>query len=131
MAWIKWKQEKPPHIEVDIPLLPMLRDELALHSFSEGSTFLAPQGKDQARSKKAFCSLFARWADEAGVKPRLHGFRKGLASILPEMGLSNYHIDVLLGHELCSVASNVYTRGARRREIARELNEQWEKISWE
>lgn len=127
--WLRWKQEKPPHLVVEIPLLDALKEELDRHE-PRGDTFLATAYGKQ-RSKAAFGNLFSQWADEAGTKPRLHGYRKGLASILPEFGLSNYHIDVLLGHELGSEASNIYTRGARRREIAKELNATWGKITWE
>lgn len=126
--WITWKQEKPPHLTVEIPMLNMLADELARHEC--GDTWLSKRGGG-ARSKKAFGNTFATCRDQAGVSNRLHGIRKGLASILPEMGASNYHIDILLGHELGSDASNVYTRGARRREIALELNQTWEGIRWE
>lgn len=127
--WICWKQEKPPQLNVEIPMLDMLADELARHD-RKGETWLCLPNGDE-RSKKGFGNLFAAWCDAAGIEKRLHGIRKGLASILPEMGASNYHIDILLGHELGSEASNIYTRGAKRREIARELNSTWKGIRWE
>ena len=111
------------------------QDELRRHApkgkdMPEGETFLITI-HGRPRSKKAFGNLFARWCDDAGISKRLHGVRKGLASILPEMGVSAYHIDVLLGQELGSEASKIYTRGARRRQLARDRNEQWSRIAWE
>ena len=128
--WLRWRQEKPPHIEVEIPLLDMLAEEVARHAPCRSGTWLETRA-GRPRSKQGLGKLFHVWAREAGVGKPLHGVRKGLASILPEMGVSEYGVDVLLGHELGSGSSRTYTRGARRRAIAREVNAQWRTIPWE
>ncbi len=134
--WIKWRQEKPPHLVVEIPMLDMLAEELERRPI-HGDTWICRTDGTQ-RSKKAFGMKFATWRNEAGLEGTdregkslsLHGIRKGVASILPEFGVSEYMVDVLLGHELGSGTSRIYTRGAQRRQIAVELNEAWRKVRW-
>ena len=128
--WLRWRQEKPPHIEVEVPMLDMLSLEVARHGPCRSGTWLETRA-GRPRSKYGLGNLFHGWAREAGVGKPLHGVRKGLASILPEMGVSEYGVDVLLGHELGSGASRTYTRGAQRRAIARDINRQWGRIPWE
>ena len=136
--WLKWRQEKPPHLEVEIPLLDLLAGELDLIG-DDRTTWLGileGEGEDavwRPRSKFGLGNDFRAWRRAIGLPEGLsiHGVRKGIASILPTLGVSTYGIDVVLGHELGSKATQVYTAGAERRAIARQINGEWSAIRWD
>lgn len=130
-GWISWKQEKAPHLEVEMPLIDMLASELARHA-PHGDNFLGVGPDKRQRSKKSFGGDFAKWRRDAGLPEglSLHGVRKGIASILSDFGVSNASIDVLLGHEIGSSATKVYVQGAERKRIALDLSQDWQNVSW-
>ena len=132
--WLRWRQQKPPHLEVEIPLLDLLADELALITDDRTTWLGIREGEDgwRPRSKAGLGNDFRTWRRAIGLPDGLsiHGVRKGIASILPTLGVSSYGIDVVLGHELGSKASAVYTAGAERRAIARSINAEWAGIDW-
>ena len=135
--WLKWRQEKPPHLEVEIPLLDLLADELALIRDGRPTWLGILDGEGEGavwrpRSKFGLGNNFRDWRRKIGLPEGLsiHGVRKGIASILPTLGVSTYGIDVVLGHELGSKATQIYTAGAERRRIAQATNAEWSAIDW-
>lgn len=117
IVWLRWRQSKPPHDHVEIPMLPTLQRELEGHT--GGPYLLNAWGRPYTHG--GIGNAVRGWFDEAGVQGSLHGVRKGLSSILPQLGASSYEIDVLLGHRMGSAESQVYVANAKRGEIAELL----------
>lgn len=122
--WLRWTQTKAPGREVEIPMHPMLAAELV--DVKEGTFLHNKNGRPMTHGTLG--NYVQQWFKDAGVRGSLHPVRKGLSSILAEMGATSYQIDVLLGHELGSDQSNVYIEEANRGRIADSLYEKMEQI---
>ena len=132
--WLRWTQEKPPQLDVQIPLLDFLAAELEHHDPGKPTWLARQDGRRWVqRSKAGLGNDFRGWRKGIGLPDglSLHGVRKGIATILPTMGVTGFGIDVVLGHELGSKASDVYTKEANRRAIASSANAEWSGIAWE
>lgn len=125
-TWLRWRQSKAPHGTVEIPMLPMLAEELAGHD--NGVYVLTSRGAPFSHGSLG--NMVRGWFDEAGARGSLHGIRKGLSAILPELGASSYELDVLLGHTLGSRETKTYVATAERAAIAKTLGERMRKIEW-
>jgi len=126
VKWLRWRQNKAPHSWVEIPMLQLLQAELSEHP---GGNYIVNQN-GRPHTHASIGNMIKKWFDQAEVKGSLHGVRKGLASILPEMGASNYEIDVLLGHELGSKESMVYVKKAQRANLAGSLADKIDDIGF-
>lgn len=126
MKWLRWRQEKAPHGVVEVPMLPVLRDEVRGHL--DGVYLINRLGRPF--TKEGFGNAFRSWCNQAGVPGSLHGVRKASASLLAELGATDYEINVLLGHEMGSAESKVYTASARRRQLAVSLAQKMENVRW-
>lgn len=123
--WLRWTQSKWPNRIVEIPMMPMLIEEVS--GVGDGTFIHAKDGRPL--SNGTLGNYVRRWFDEAEVRGTLHGVRKGLSTILTEMGANNYALDVLLGHELGSEETRPYIEAAERAKIADNLPEIMGRIS--
>lgn len=124
--WLRWTQSKAPHRIVEIPMLPMLEKEVT--NVKDGVYCALSHGKPMTHG--TIGNYVRQWFDDAKTKGSLHGIRKGLSAILPEMGATSYEIDVLLGHELGSDESKVYVAEAERSNIAASLGQKMAGFKW-
>lgn len=126
VRWLRWKQSKKPNQWVEIPMLPMLQEEVASHL--DGCYILTSRGAPFTHGTLG--NYVRKWFEEAGAKGSLHGVRKGMATILAEYGATSYEVDVLLGHELNSAESRTYVRKAERAAIAQSLVSKMVSAKW-
>lgn len=124
--WLRWTQSKKPHRTVEIPMMPMLQEEVA--DVKDGVYCKTSTGKPMSHG--TIGNYVRDWFNQAGSKGSLHGVRKGLSSILPHLGATSYEIDVLLGHELGSDETKVYIEEAERTAIATSLGKRMSKLKW-
>lgn len=116
--WIGWTQAKAPNARVEMPMPAALIAEVSGHA--QMTYLLTEYGKPF--SNAGLGNAFRKWAVAAGLERRsLHGVRKGVASLLTAQGASTPEIDVLLGHEMGSGETRVYTRAAARRSLAESV----------
>lgn len=123
--WLRWKQDKAPHGIVEMPMSAGLIDELRGHG---NMTYLLTS-YGAPFSQAGLGNKFRDWSVAAGLKDRsLHGVRKGLSAILTADGASTPEIDVLLGHEMGSSETRIYTRAAERARLAVHVVERLDRI---
>lgn len=76
------------------------------------------RGGNPYASGDAMSAMFKHWCREAGLGDlSAHGFRKGLAEVLAEMGCTQYEIMAILGHSEAKT-SEVYTRRVEKWRLA-------------
>jgi integrase len=116
--WIGWTQAKAPRARVEMPMPAALASEVAGHP--QMTYLLTEYGRPFSHA--GLGNAFRKWAVAADVEGKsLHGVRKGVASLLTAQGASTPEIDVLLGHEMGSGETRVYTRAAARRQLAESV----------
>lgn len=124
--WLRWTQSKKPNRKVEIPMMPMLQEEVK--DVKDGVYIKTAKGTPYTHGSLG--NYVRRWFDEAGVQGSLHGVRKGLSSILPHLGATSYEIDVLLGHEMGSDETKVYVAEAERKALALSLGAKLQQVKW-
>lgn len=116
--WLRWDQDKAPHETVELPMSEALIAELAGH----GNMTYILNGYGAPFTHAGIGNRFKAWCTEAGLSNRsLHGVRKGLPNLLTAAGAPTPEIDVLLGHEMGSSQTKVYTRAAERARLAESV----------
>jgi integrase len=116
--WIGWTQAKAPGARVEMPMPAALIAEVSGHA--QMTYLLTEYGRPFTHA--GLGNAFRKWAVAAGVEGKsLHGVRKGVASLLTAQGATTPEIDVLLGHEMGSGETRVYTRAAARRALAESV----------
>lgn len=124
-TWLRWKQAKAPHGLVEMPMPTALVEELR----GNGNMTYILNGYGAPFSVAGLGNRFRAWAKDAGLEGRsLHGVRKGLSAILTSQGATSVEIDVLLGHEMGSPETRIYTRSAERARLAADVVDRLEKI---
>lgn len=124
--WLRWTQSKSPHDVTELPMLDMLRDEVA---GCETQTYLV-NDKGQPFTHGMIGKKVQEWFSGAKVRGSLHSVRKGVPSILTAMGATSYELDVLLGHKTGSKETRTYVEAARRSEIASQMSLKMEGIKF-
>ena len=124
VKWLEWKQTKAPYGVVEIPMMPMLANEVEGH---DGPAYLLTS-KGKPFTHGGMGNAFQKWFKDAGVRGSIHGVRKGVPSILTAMGVTPYELDILLGHELGSSQTKTYIKAAERNKIAATLSEKMARI---
>lgn len=123
--WLRWKQAKAPHAEVEMPMSTSLISELSGHN--NMTYVLTSFGRPF--SVAGLGNKFRDWCNDAGLPKRsLHGIRKGLSALLAGAGATSTEIDVLLGHEMGSPETKVYVRSAARARLAETVINRIDKI---
>lgn len=123
--WLRWQQDKAPCEIVEMPMAEALAVEVAGH----GNLTYILNGYGAPFSVAGLGNRFRKWCDEAGLKEKsLHGVRKGLSNMLTAAGASTPEIDVLLGHEMGSSQTKIYTRSAERARLAEAAVARLEKV---
>lgn len=113
--WIGWTQAKAPRARVEMPMPAALLAEVTGHP--QMTYLLTEYGRPFTHA--GLGNAFRKWSVAAGIEGKsLHGVRKGVASLLTAQGATTPEIDVLLGHEMGSGETRVYTRAAARRQLA-------------
>jgi integrase len=113
--WIGWTQAKAPSARVEMPMPAALLAEVAGHP--QLTYLLTEYGRPFTHA--GLGTTFRKWTLAAGLEGKsLHGVRKGVASLLTAQGATTPEIDVLLGHEMGSGETRIYTRAAARRALA-------------
>lgn len=116
--WLRWKQSKSPHAEVEMPMSRALIEATRQH----GNLTYLLTSFGAPFSSAGLGNKMREWCDHAGLPKRsLHGVRKGLSALLASKGASSTEIDVLLGHEMGSPESQVYVRSADRSRLAESV----------
>jgi integrase len=116
--WIGWVQAKAPRARVEMPMPAALLAEVTGHA--DMTYLLTEYGRPFTHA--GLGNAFRRWAMAAGLSGRsLHGVRKGVASMLTAQGAPAPEIDVLLGHEMGSGETKIYTRAAARSQLAESV----------
>ncbi len=112
----QWKNRAKKPVDVDIRILPPLREALDAWQGS-GLTWLQTEyGKPF--SIDGFRGKFREWCDAAGLSHcSFHGLRKALATRLAEQGRSAHEIMAVLGHSTHQQAAT-YTAKAERAGLA-------------
>ncbi|WP_299648537.1 tyrosine-type recombinase/integrase [uncultured Jannaschia sp.] len=103
-------------IEVPIPILPELANELALAG-TKAMTFLNHGTVGKPYLPETFGNLFRDWCVQAGVPGRAHGLRKAGARMLAEADGTEMEVAAILGHANTREASR-YCAAAKRTKLA-------------
>lgn len=123
--WIGWTQTKSPNARVELPMPAALIE--AVEGRANMTYLLTSFGAPY--SVAGLGNAFRKWADDAGIERRsLHGVRKGMSAILAAEGANSHEIDVVLGHEIGSRETQVYTRAAQRTGLAESVIDRLDRI---
>lgn len=120
--YIEFRQAKldgDERAHVSIPAGQDLIDLLKKTKTGDETFLITAYGKPY--SAKGFGNRMKKWITEAGLPDDIsaHGVRKTVGTLMAEAGCSNYQIMAVHGHS-SPKASEIYTRGARRRVLASE-----------
>ncbi|WP_156526903.1 tyrosine-type recombinase/integrase [Bradyrhizobium sp.] len=119
LAFRQFKNRNRAPVDVVIPMLPQLEDELAAAQAAGvlgAMTFLETEfGKPY--STKGLGNWFERRCLEAGVPGRAHGLRKAGATIAAENGATPHQLMAIFGWKTLAQAE-LYTEKARRQLLA-------------
>lgn len=115
---LAFKQQKTG-VELEIPLHPDLRAELALAS-KKHLAFLATERGAPFASGTGFYNWFSECAAKAGIPKGMspHGLRKATARRLAEAGCSPHQIQAITGHKTLSEVER-YTKEVEQRRLAK------------
>lgn len=115
-AWLEWQPVKAGSSFVSIPMLPPLAEAV---DGLEGP-FIRRESGDPFTSPEGLRNRLQKWVRQAGLADRSsHGVRKAAATLLSENGATEHQIMAVLGHS-SPRTSEVYTRSAQRRRLARD-----------
>ena len=135
---LAWQPEKTGSAYVCIPMLPpLLRAIIARQETNQSTYILTKEGlpygaksDDEGAGKASFDNQFRKWCHQAGLKRRSsHGIRKAAANILAEAGCTQHQIMAVLGHTEAKT-SDIYTKAANRRSLARDAYKNMEGFVW-
>lgn len=129
VKFIEWQPEKRGASFVSIPMLPQLNE--AIEAVEQiGSTYLVNGYGKPFATADAMSMKFRKWCKEAGLENRsAHGVRKAVGYMLAEAGRTQYQIMAVHGHSE-SRTSEIYTKGAKRPELARQAFEAMTDLEW-
>lgn len=118
-TFLRWQPGKRGSKLVEVIILPQLQEELQkLDAFRK--TYVVSQWGRPFKTAATMSNRIRTWSADAGLRNRsAHGVRKALATLLAEMGCTNYQIMAVLGHTNPKT-SEVYTETVNRRRLARE-----------
>jgi integrase len=113
--WMEWQPQKTGSSYVSIPMLPPLYEAVG----DIDGIFIRSETGEPFASTESLRNRVRKWCAEAGLKNRSsHGVRKAAGAILSEGGATEYQIMAIHGHA-SPRTSEVYTRSAQRRRLAR------------
>lgn len=105
--------------QIDIPVLPMLREVLDATETGDLTFLITTHGK--SFTVNGLGNKFRQWCDEAGLPDKSsHGLRKAMAIRLAEKGCTPHQIGAITGHESLAEIER-YTRGANRKKLAENV----------
>lgn len=118
-GWIRirpGKTRKSSGVEVNVPILPELSEELDRVPAGQLTFLVTEYGKPF--SIKGLGNKMRDWCDEAGLPHcSAHGVRKAGASIAAENGATSDQLKAIFGWTT-SQQADLYTRAARRKKLA-------------
>ncbi len=118
-GWIRirpGKTDRSSRVDVNIPILPNLADELDRLPAGRLTFLVTEYGKPF--SDKGLGNKMRQWCDEAGLPQcSAHGLRKAGASIAAENGATSDQLKAIFGWTT-SQQADLYTRAARRKKMA-------------
>ncbi|TAY89021.1 tyrosine-type recombinase/integrase [Rhizobium leguminosarum] len=118
-GWIRirpGKTRKSSGVEVNVPILPDLAEELDRVPVGQLTFLVTEYGKPF--SDKGLGNKMRQWCDEAGLfHCSAHGLRKAGASIAAENGATSDQLKAIFGWTT-SQQADLYTRAARRKKLA-------------
>jgi len=118
-GWLRYQPQKTRHVSaerVEVPLLPILAQELALMASDEMTFLVTEYGKPF--SAEGFGNKFKDWCRQAGLEHcTSHGLRKAGATIAAENGATVHQLMAMYGWRSTQQAE-VYTRAARQKKLA-------------
>ena len=108
----QWKNRAKKPVDIDIRILPPLREALDAWQGS-GLTWLQTES-GKPFSVDGFRGKFREWCDAAGLSHcSFHGLRKALATRLAEQGRTAHEIMAVLGHSTHQQAATYTAKAAR------------------
>lgn len=129
LTWLEWQPGKKGSPPVSVPILPPLARSIEAQKVIGPTYLLNGLGKPFA-SPAAFGNWFRDRVAEAGLIDRSpHGIRKACGELLALAGATQYHIMSIHGHTQAKT-SEVYTRGANRRDLARDAFDKLSGMDW-
>ncbi len=129
VRYLGWQPAKKGSTYVEIPMVPSLH-EATRASKIQGGTYLLNKYGRPMKTAGVLGQMFKRWNHQAGIEGKTaHGIRKSVATILADMGFSQYHVMSVLSHTEAQT-SEIYTKQVNRRDLAREAMSEFAKIDW-
>lgn len=129
VTWICWQPAKKGSAPVEIPILPPLARSIRAQKIIGPTYLLSGWGKPFA-SSAAFGNWFRDRVREAGLTDRSpHGIRKASGELMALEGATQYHVMAVHGHTQAKT-SEVYTRGANRRQLAAAAVAKLAQMEW-
>lgn len=120
-GWIKIRPGKTSHssaVDVELPILAMLRNEITASSSNRMTLLVTEYGKPF--SENGLGNKMRQWCDEAGLPHcSAHGLRKAGATIAAENGATSEQLKAIFGWTT-SQQADLYTRKARRKTMAED-----------
>ncbi|MEH7827623.1 tyrosine-type recombinase/integrase [Gemmobacter denitrificans] len=128
-VWLDWQPSKKGSAFVSIPMLPPLY-EATRNVTVVGQTYLLSEKGKPFTSVEALRVRVQRWCEAAGLPGRSsHGIRKAMAETMAEAGCSQHQIMAVMAHTQAKT-SEVYTKGANRRDMAFHGMQALAKLKW-
>ena len=129
IRFLAWDPEKKNASAVEIPIMPQLASVLDALPYPRERYLLTQNGRPFSTAD-SLSHIFKKWCAQAGL-PHLsaHGVRKAVGTILAESGCSQYEIMAIHGHTE-SKTSEIYTRGADRRELTKQATKALKDLEW-
>ncbi len=119
MRALAWQPRKKGSAPVSLPMLDPLYDATRAAKV-QGRTYLLNAWGQPFATPDSLGGMFRKWCRQAALSDRsAHGVRKGLASLLVELGATEYQAMAILAHTEPKTSA-IYTRGAERWRLSRE-----------
>ena len=129
ILWLDWQPGKKGSAPMSVPILPPLAEAIKAQTVVGPTYLLTSHGKPFS-SPESLRNRIRKWCDTAGIERRTsHGIRKATAAVLAEMGCSQHQIMAMLAHTRAQT-SEIYTRSAQRRVLAKEASELLATLKW-
>ncbi len=129
IVFLRWQPGKRGSAPVVIPLLPPLLKATRAQTVV-GETYLLTSNGRPWGNVDSLRTRVRRWCDDAGLTERSsHGIRKAVGNLLAEAGCTQHQIMAVMSHTQAQT-SEIYTKDANRRSLARDAAEFLAAVDW-
>lgn len=128
-VYLEWQPRKKGSAFVSIPMLPPLIEAVAVTQ-TKGDTYILTSRGKPFSSADSLRNQVRKWCDLAGLPERTsHGIRKATAEMMAEAGCTQHQIMAVMAHTQAKT-SEIYTRGAQRRTLAKDAMSALSNLNW-